>query len=60
MVDPEDLRLGEDLARDAVEGARACHVVPDRLLDHDPRLIPDAASPIRRTIVGKAEGGVAQ
>jgi hypothetical protein len=42
VVDPEDLRLVEDLARDAVELTRACQVVPDRLLDHDSRLIPDS------------------
>ena len=60
MVDPEHLRLVEDLARDAVELARARQVVPDRLLDHDPRLSWRPASPIRWTIVGNGRGGVAQ
>jgi hypothetical protein len=41
MVDPEHVRLVEDLARDAVELARAGEIVPDRLLDHDPRLVSE-------------------
>jgi hypothetical protein len=38
MVDPEDPRLFEDLAHDSAEPARARQVVPDRLLEHDPRV----------------------
>jgi hypothetical protein len=41
MVDPEHLRLVENSARDAVELARACQVMADRLLNHDPRLFPE-------------------
>ena len=58
MVDPKDLRLVKDFADDLSELAGARQVVPDRL--HDPRTFPELPLPIRRTIVGKAEGGVAQ
>ena len=43
VVDAEDLRLVEDLAHDAAELARARQVVPDRLLEHDPRVVREAA-----------------
>ena len=42
MVDAEDLRLVEDLAHDATELAGARQVVPDRLLQHDPRVLLEA------------------
>ena len=53
MVDAEDLRLVEDLAHDAAELARACQVVPDRLLEHDPRVFPEAAP---RRSAGRSSG----
>ena len=43
VVDPEHLRLVEDLAHRATELTGARQVVPDRLLEHDPRLLPEAA-----------------
>jgi hypothetical protein len=60
MVDAKDLLFVEDLAHDAAEFERARQVVPDRLLEHDPCVSPRHPSPIRRTIVGKAEEGVPQ
>jgi hypothetical protein len=43
VVDPEHLRLVEDVAHRAGELAGARKVVADRLLEHDPRLLPEAA-----------------
>jgi hypothetical protein len=60
MVNAKDVGLVEDLASDAVEPAGARQVVPDRLLDPIRASSARPASPMRWTIVGKADGGVAQ
>ena len=60
MVDAEDLRLVEDLAHDATELAGARQVVPDGFSSTIRASSWRPASPMRRTIVGKAEEGVPQ
>jgi hypothetical protein len=62
MVDPEHLPLVEDLARHAVELARAGQVMPDRLLDHDPRLFPEArlADPLDDRREGRGRRGAVE
>jgi hypothetical protein len=45
MIDPEYLRLVEDLADNPAELLRTRQVVPDRLLEHDPRVLPGARLP---------------
>jgi hypothetical protein len=42
MVDPKYPRLVKDLAHNSTELLRAVEVVPDRLLEHDPRVLPEA------------------
>ena len=45
MVDTKDLPLVKDLAHDAAELERTCQIVPDRLLEHDARVLPKAPLP---------------